>query len=88
MAHRRAVACTSSQPLKLASGLDHAGGSPIYMEQVVGEAVARQRELANRHAARGMQVHRRHVLHSPAGHLQQAIDLGAGGLFGSLRHWD
>ena len=45
-----------------------------------------QRKFAHRHAVGSVKVDGRHVLHSPAGHLQQAVDLGAGSLFGALRH--
>lgn len=45
-----------------------------------------QRKLAHRHAADPVKIDGRHALHDPASHLQQAVDLGAGGLFGALRH--
>ncbi|HRP28858.1 MAG TPA: hypothetical protein PLG77_10570 [Burkholderiaceae bacterium] len=64
-------------------GLDHAAGLGADVEQIVGEAEARQqRKLADRDAARGGEVGRGKVLHRPARRVQQRVDHLAGGGLG------
>ncbi len=64
-------------------GLDHAGGLAVDVEQVVRFAVAGvQLELADRHAAGGVDVGGLEVLHRPAGGGEQAVDVLAGELLG------
>ena len=62
-------------------GLDDAGRLAIDIQQVIREAVAGQRELADRHAARGVDAGLVRVLNVPAREAEQPIDLFAGALF-------
>jgi hypothetical protein len=67
--------------------LQHARRPGIDIEEVVRLAVAvLQLELAQRHAAGGLDVRGLEILHRPPRRREQAVDLGACLLFGLVGH--
>ena len=62
-------------------GLDYAYGLAVHIQQIVGEAVAEQRESANGDAARGVDVGSEGVADVPACRRQQHIDISPRLLF-------
>ncbi len=66
-------------------GFDHAGGLAIHIQQIVGKAMAGEREFADRHAARGMDVGGGCIADEPACRLQQSDDILTGS--GFWRHY-
>lgn len=64
-------------------GLDHAAGTAIDIQQVVGGAMAfDQRKFADRNAVCGVQIDLGEILHRPAGGAEQRVDGLPGRLLG------